>query len=48
LVAEIQVIVSLYNFGGTKVFFVGRYDTGGSPHIELLTLHAMEKNSLNC
>jgi hypothetical protein len=31
LVVEIQVTISIYNFGGSKVLFVGRYDPGGCP-----------------
>jgi hypothetical protein len=47
IVADIQVIISLYSFGGPKVFFVGRYDPGGSPHMESL-LFTPWRISLKC
>jgi hypothetical protein len=36
LVADIQVTVPLYTFGGSKVIFVGRFDPRGSPHGKFL------------
>jgi hypothetical protein len=44
LITDNQVTIYLYTFGGTKVFFVGSFDPGRSPHGKNLLFTPWDKS----